>query len=322
VIAPRGSAPAADTAVPAYHEPARTYASAVLLFVLLGAGFVLDMALGAALFHIWAWAAAIVVVVGVDVLAIRAARTMRSLSVTATELQVGDQSVLRSSIIGFERDVDPSMPVLGQTMRDGLPRGMPGLAIHLVDGGVLVVPTRHPERLARALELSLQVPDIRPATAEDLPLLPEIDRRAETLFRVSGLDLPAIPFPMDELHEAKAIFVAGNPPVGFVRVDEVDGLAHIEELAVIPNRMREGLGTALLEAACAWASAHGYSAITLVTFENVSWNAPYYTARGFEPVNEISPGMAELRDWERAMGLDAAGRRVVMRRELAASPRL
>jgi GNAT superfamily N-acetyltransferase len=316
VTAPAGDAPPAASAPPAYYEPARTYASAVLLFLLIALGFGLDMALGGALVHVWGWLVALVIVVGVDVLAIRASRAMRSLSVTDTELRVGEHSVQRKSIIGFERDIDPSLPVLGQTMREGLPRGMPGLAVHLVDGTVLAVPTRHPERLAEAMQLSLHVPDIRPASPEELPALVEIDRRAESLFRVAGIQLPEIPFPVDELHDAKAIFVAGNPPVGFVRINEVDGLAHLEELAVLPNRMRKGLGSALLEAACAWAAARGYPAITLITFADVPWNAAFYQARGFAPLNSLTPGLVELRDWERAMGLDGVGRRVVLRREL------
>jgi ribosomal protein S18 acetylase RimI-like enzyme len=308
--------PPADAAKPAYHEPARTYVSAVVLFSLLALGFVIDLSLGGALVHIWGWLLAIVIVVGIDVLGIHAARSMRSLTVTDSELRVGEQSLSRSSIIGFERDVDTALPILGQPHRDGLPRGTPGLAVHLVDGSMLIVPTRRPQRLAQALELSLQVPDVRPATPDDLPGLPEIDRRAETLFRVAGIELPDLPFPLDELHEAKAVFVAGRPAVGFVRVDEVDGLAHIEELAVLPGRMREGIGTALLEAACAWAEGHGYPAVTLITFADVDWNAPFYAARGFVPVEQITPGLAELRDWERAVGLDAVGRRIVMRREL------
>lgn len=316
MTAPAGDAPPAASVPPAYYEPARTYASAVLLFLLIALGFGLDMALGGGLVHAWGWLIALVIVVGVDVLAIRASRAMRSLSVTATELRVGEHAVLRESIIGFERDIDPSLPVLGQTMREGLPRGMPGLAVHLVDGAVLAIPTRHPERLAEALQLSLHVPDIRPASPEELPALVEIDRRAESLFRVAGIQLPEIPFPVDELHDAKAIFVAGNPPVGFVRINEVDGLAHLEELAVLPNRMREGLGSALLEAACSWAAAHSYPAITLLTFADVPWNAAFYQARGFAPLTSITPGLAELRDWEQAMGLDGVGRRVVMRREL------
>jgi GNAT superfamily N-acetyltransferase len=133
---------------------------------------------------------------------------------------------------------------------------------------------------------------------------------------VSGIDLPPIPFPVDALHDAKAILVAGRPAVGFVQVGEVDGLAHIEALAVIPGAMRRGVGTALLEAACTWARTTGYPAITLVTFADVSWNAPFCAARGFVEAGATSPGIAELLDWERAVGLDAVGRRIVMRRDL------
>ncbi|MCU1658312.1 MAG: hypothetical protein JWO57_2968 [Pseudonocardiales bacterium] len=311
------NASAGDPSPVAYYEPARSYTTAIALFALLALGFVIDLALGGGLVHVWAWLLAIVVVVGLDLLAIRTARSIRSVTVTSTELRVGDHSVPRASIIGFEGDIDPTLPVLGQILREGLPRGTPGLAVHLVDGGRIVVPTRRPDRLTQALQLSLHVPDIRPADEDELPLLPDIDRRAESLFRVSGIALPEIPFPEDELRAAKAIFVAGRPAVGFVRIDEIDGLAHIQELAVLPGRMRQGLGSALLEAACAWAGAHGYPAVTLTAFADVVWNAPFYAARGFVPVEDVTPELAELRDWERAMGLDALGRRVVMRRELA-----
>jgi len=33
-------------------------------------------------------------------------------------------------------------------------------------------------------------------------------------------------------------------------------------------------------------------------------------------IDDITPELVELRDWERAVGLDTLGRRVVMRREL------
>jgi GNAT superfamily N-acetyltransferase len=153
---------------------------------------------------------------------------------------------------------------------------------------------------------------------DELAGLAEIDARAATLFRVAGVDLPEMPFPADALHEAVAIFVADRPPVGYVRVDEVDGLAHVAGLAVIPGSMRRGVGSALLEAACAWATERGYPAITVITFADVPWNAPFYASCGFTvvPADAITPELAELRDWERAVGLDALGPRVVMRREL------
>ncbi|MGI8762225.1 MAG: GNAT family N-acetyltransferase [Jatrophihabitantaceae bacterium] len=299
-----------------YREPGRSYLSSLVLLLVLGAGFAADVALGGGRAHLAGWIVAVVLVVGVDLLVTYAARSTRSLTITADELRVGEASLVRDRIVGFELDLDRSLPVLGRSIAEGLPRGASGLALHLVGGAVLLVPTRHPDRVAAALEVALERLDIRVAEPQDLPLLAEIDSRAESLFRVAGLELPPIPFPVDEMHEALVVFVAGRPPVGFVRVDEVDGLAHVEELAVVPGRMRQGLGTGLLEAGCAWAAEHGYPAITLITYADVPWNAPFYAARGFHEVREHTPEIVELRDWERAVGLDGLGYRIVMRREL------
>ena len=301
---------------PVYYEPAQTYRSAWALFGALLAGFVADLALGHGSKHVWAWLIAVVLVVGVDVLVTRAARSLRSITVTRTELRVGENAVPRDSITGVADGVDPTLPVFGLSVGQALPRATPGLAMHLADGAVLVVPTRHPDRLAAALHVSPEAPGVRPAEPDDLVTLPEIDRRAESLFRVAGYALPEITIPVDAMHDALAIFVAGRPAVGFVWVSEVDGLAYIEELAVIPGRMRQGLGSALLEAACDWAAAEGFRAITLITFADVAWNAPFYAARGFTVVDDITPGLAALRQKERTVGLDAVGTRVVMRREL------
>jgi GNAT superfamily N-acetyltransferase len=313
------AAPSDDHA-PVYFEPARSYLTAAALFVTLCIGLLVDLIAGGAAVHVWGWLIGIVVVVGFDLIVVRAARKLRSITVTAEHVQVGDRSLARSSIVGVDRDVDPGHPVLGQTMHTGLPKGTVGLTAQLADGGVIVFPTRRPERLAAALHLSVASASlpigVRPAEAADLDGLGEIDRRAETLFRVSGLALPEVPFPADALHDAKAIFVAGRPSVGYVRIDEVDGLAHIEGLAVLPGMMRRGVGSALLEAACAWAGANGYRAVTLTTFAEVSWNAPFYAARGFVPLDEMTPDLTERRDWERAVGLDGVGRRIVMRRAL------
>jgi GNAT superfamily N-acetyltransferase len=298
-----------------------------LLFCLLVIGLLIDVAAGGALIHLWGWLLAAVIVVGTDVLTIRAARKLRSVTVTADEVVVGEHSLPRASILSVDGDVDPNLPVLGQTMRQGLPRGVAGLAAHLADGAAVVIPTRHPQRLAAVLQPGAAsqaspraVPHVRPAQPDELIELPELERRAETVFRVSGVALPEIPFPPDALHDAKAIFVADRPPVGYVRVDEVDGVAHIQALAVLPGMMRRGIGTSLLEAACSWASTHGYRAVTVITFADVPWNAPFYAARGFVVIDEVTPELAELRDWERAVGLDAVGTRVVMRRMLTVAP--
>jgi len=133
-----------------YYEPARGYVTAWVLLGLLLAGFGADLAAGGGLLHVWAWLIAIVLVVGVDVLATHAARVMRSITVTPTEVRVGEHAVARESIIGLVRDVDPSLPVLGLTLRAGLPRGTPGLAVRLADGDLAVeLPLGFPDRPVR-----------------------------------------------------------------------------------------------------------------------------------------------------------------------------
>ncbi|TAM86723.1 MAG: GNAT family N-acetyltransferase [Jatrophihabitans sp.] len=301
---------------PAVHrDPARGYLSTAVLAALIVAAFLADVAIGGGPAHAVAWIVVFVLVVGIDALIVHAVRTHRSVVVTQDEVRVGEASLAREHIVGYSDNPAPGTPVLGHRW-GSLPRGIAGLAVQLSDGSTVLVPARHPARLATVLRARRHEPGVRPAEPEDLPLLAEIDERADALFRVAGIDLPAVPYPVDGLHRARAVFVHGRPPDGFVQVDEVDGLAHVQELAVLPGQMRLGHGSALLEAACAWARDHGYEAITLTTYADVPWNAPFYAARGFAATAALGPEMAELRDRERAVGLDGVGTRVVMRRAL------
>ena len=298
-----------------YFEPGRTYATAWGLGALLVAGLVFDAALGGAPVHIVAWLAAIVIVVGADIVVIRAARTARSITVTRTALRVGDEALDRGSIEGIAREREGR--VLGRRPGEGLPRGALGLPLLLADDATVLIPTRNPQTLRAILEVGETQPEVRVADDHELDDLVEIERRADTLFTVAGIGpLPDPGAAHDSVSDALVLLVAGRPPVGFARLDEVDGRAHLEQLSVLPGHMRRGVGSSLLDAACAWALDRGYTAMTLCTFSDVDWNAPFYAKRGFIPLAQLSPGLKELRDWERDLGLDALGKRVVMRREL------
>ena len=300
-----------------YVEPGRTYTTTIALLVLMVAGFIADLVIiGGGRTHLIAWVVGGVIVVGVDWLGTHAARSLRTITITDEELAVGEDSIARADIIAVETDPDPSLPVLGRRLGEGVPRNMVGVALHLADGNRRVVATRHPDQLVAALDVGRAQPVVRPAEPGDLAHLPEIDERAEMLFRVYGVELPQIPLVADQMHDAKAVYVAGRPPVGFLQLNEVDGLAHVQALAVLPSHMRKGLGTALLDAAADWARDHGYPAITLCTYAEIPWNGPFYASRGFVETEHITPGLAELRDWERDVGLDELGRRCVMRRDL------
>lgn len=130
------------------------------------------------------------------------------------------------------------------------------------------------------------------------------------------------PATLAEFRAAPAVFVAvdstDGPPIGFARLAVADSGAHLESLSVLPAYMRRGVGGVLVDAACGWARDQGFGYITLCTFADVAWNAPFYARRGFRALDvaEYTPRLRDLRAEERAAGLGALGRRIVMRREL------
>ena len=159
---------------------------------------------------------------------------------------------------------------------------------------------------------------IREARPADLPLLAEIESEADELFTSVFGDVDWDPPTEGERRAAEPgyLLVAGDPPVGFAHVLALDEAAHLEQLAVDPEHMGRGIGTALLEAACARAHEAGYATLSLSTFADVPWNAPFYAARGFIEVGEPPPYLQRVRAHERAMGLDRHGPRVLMSRAL------
>jgi GNAT superfamily N-acetyltransferase len=161
-------------------------------------------------------------------------------------------------------------------------------------------------------------PGVRPARADDLALLPTIEAEADRLFDDVGVGpLPAAAG-MDELVTAHCVLVAGRPPVGFARLEIVDDHAHLEQLSVHPSHGRRGVGTELLAASCRWAADNGHAVMTLSTFADIAWNAPFYARHGFVPVpdDQLTPGLRALRRRETELGLDALGRRTIMARSL------
>src|ERR1700730_11509868 len=114
------------------------------------------------------------------------------------------------------------------------------------------------------------------------------------------------PFSEDdaEAHLARAavVFVTGEPPAGFASVAIVDGAAHLWQLAVLPEAGRRGLGTALVAAVCDWARSGGFHAGTFTTYRDGTWNAPFYERLGFRPLTDLTPGLAVIREHERAIG--------------------
>ena len=108
------------------------------------------------------------------------------------------------------------------------------------------------------------------------------------------------------IHAGRAwVATAGHAIVGFVIVDLVDGRAHIEEVDVAPSAGRHGHGARLVGAVVAWARSAGLDGVTLTTFRDVPWNAPWYARLGFRTLQdgELTPELRRLRDREDADGL-------------------
>lgn len=103
-----------------------------------------------------------------------------------------------------------------------------------------------------------------------------------------------------------------GPPVGFVHVLLIEGHAHLEQLSVLPEHQRRGIGAALTRAAMAEARARGFDRLSLCTYRDVPWNGPFYRSLGFKEVTDLAPYERRLRAEERDLGLDVNGVRVVM----------
>jgi predicted N-acetyltransferase YhbS len=165
---------------------------------------------------------------------------------------------------------------------------------------------------------------IRPAATADLPLLQDLERAAGECFR--GIGMPEIaddePLSLDELARYQRMDLAwvaaeADRPVAYLLAEPVDGALHIEQVSVHPEWSGRRIGRALIEHAADRAAADGLDSLTLTTFTEVAWNAPYYASCGFAPIapGDLTPGLRKIREQEAAHGLDRWPR-VCMRRPL------
>ncbi|MEW1720201.1 GNAT family N-acetyltransferase [Streptomyces sp. NPDC093109] len=166
---------------------------------------------------------------------------------------------------------------------------------------------------------------IRPAVPAELPVLQDIERAAGRPFRALGMAAIADDEPpgLALLEQYRAVGRAWvtddgtGRPVAYLLHDTVDGAAHIEQVSVHPDAARRGLGRALIEHLAERSLRAGLDALTLTTFAEVPWNAPYYERLGFRVLadGELTDGLREIRRTETGHGLDRWPR-VCMRRGL------
>ncbi|MFT4216169.1 MAG: GNAT family N-acetyltransferase [Micropruina sp.] len=160
---------------------------------------------------------------------------------------------------------------------------------------------------------------IRPATRADWPALDLIEVAADALFD-GVLELPAAPAARSAELAARGFTLvavdADDRPRGFVQVLELDARFHLEQLSVHPDAQRRGVGAALLAAAEDGVRARGGSVVTLRTFADVPWNAPFYRRHGYRDA-ELPMAMTALLDAEERLGLLRVGARVTLAKQVA-----
>jgi GNAT superfamily N-acetyltransferase len=161
------------------------------------------------------------------------------------------------------------------------------------------------------------------AKPEHLAALPRIERTAAEIFPEGMIpdEVKDYVLTLEDFEKALAknqLWIAvtlDNNPVGFAMVLAKDKSAMLAELDVDPEHQRKGLGRNLVQTVINWAREKGYDHLTLTTFSNVPWNAPFYEKMGFRRLQraELSVDLIAALAKEAELGLN---NRIAMQIEL------
>jgi GNAT superfamily N-acetyltransferase len=143
---------------------------------------------------------------------------------------------------------------------------------------------------------------IRAVRHDELDTLIAIERDAGRAFAAIGMpeiaaDDPGSVAELETFRAAGRAWVAvdeSDRPVAYLLSAVVDASAHVEQVSVATAHARRGLGAALIDHIAAVAAAERRPAVTLTTFRDVPWNAPYYERLGFTVLAAAEQG-PELR---------------------------
>ena len=160
---------------------------------------------------------------------------------------------------------------------------------------------------------------IRSAHEQDVSQFPDVERSAGETFRA----LPDLAWIADDTvmsvlehlaHATAGVVLAATERagkvVGFLTAENTGTALHIWIMAVVHDRQGQGLGRRLLDVATDRARELRLPALTLTTFVDVPWNAPFYQRCGFrilEP-EELDGRLRSILQTEAAHGIPAARR--------------
>jgi ribosomal protein S18 acetylase RimI-like enzyme len=152
---------------------------------------------------------------------------------------------------------------------------------------------------------------IRFAKAADAGELPQVEKSAGFRFRTiphlswlaEGDDMPVARHQMyiSQGTEWVALSESGEL-VGFLAAEIIQLDLHIWEVAVRDDAQGRGIGRRLIEVASAFAVERRLAFLTLTTFSEIPWNAPWYERLGFETVSDDAR-LSAIMESEIARGL-------------------
>ncbi|MGM8429851.1 GNAT family N-acetyltransferase [Enterobacter cloacae] len=152
---------------------------------------------------------------------------------------------------------------------------------------------------------------VRPTRPGDVTALPAIEHAAGQRFR----DYPELAWLAEgevisaEQHLGYAerglswLALANELPVGFILAELHASSLFIVELSVHLDWQGKGIGRRLIACVADQARKRGLASLTLTTFRDVPWNAPFYARLGFEMITTLTPELREKREEETAHGL-------------------
>ncbi|MDB2439656.1 GNAT family N-acetyltransferase [Hellea sp.] len=169
---------------------------------------------------------------------------------------------------------------------------------------------------------------IRLSELKDIPAMSLVEHSAQTAF----LTIPELAWVADghvlahEEHRkaimAKTSWVSEDKHshriIGFLSAEALTTEFHLSEVSVHADFQRQGIGRKLIETAVQYAASRGALTVTLTTFMNVPWNAPFYKKMGFDVIEDGSLGerLSGLLLEEKSHGL-SRDNRCAMRKSLA-----
>ena len=152
----------------------------------------------------------------------------------------------------------------------------------------------------------------RPTSQLDVAALPAIERAAGQRFaQIPELAwLAEGPVISVDQHQQAAsdglswVVLAGDCPVGFLLAEAQDDSLFITEISLHLAWQGQGLGRRLLAFVVKEARERGFISLTLTTFRDVAWNAPWYARLGFEilPEATLDAALRQKRNLETAHG--------------------